>query len=69
MTLVLILAHVTMSTFSAGNVSMGGGSEGASEALQLRVTASFFPGYVGGSHWRCWVSSHCKDLGHLFPSL
>ena len=37
-----------MSVLSSGHVSVGGGSEGASEALQLRVAASVLPGHVGG---------------------
>lgn len=48
---------------------MGGGSEGASEALQLRVAASFLPGYVGGGDRRRRVSGHRQDLGHLLPNL
>lgn len=62
-------AHVSMSVLSSGHVSVGGGGEGASEALQLRVAASFLPGYVGGGDRRCWVGGHRQDLGHLLPNL
>lgn len=58
-----------MSLLSSGHVSVGGGSEGASQALQLRITASFLPGYVGGGDRRCWISGHRQDLGHLLPNL
>lgn len=62
-------AHVSIYLFSSGHVSVGGGSEGASQAFQLRITASFLPGDVGGGDRRCWISGHRQDLGHLLPNL
>ncbi len=53
----------------SGHVSVGRGSEGAFEALQLRVIASFLFGNVGGGDWHCWISSHRQDLGPLLPNL
>lgn len=61
--------HVTVSILSTGGVSVGGGSEGASEALQLRVAASVLPDYVGGGDRCCRISGHRQDLGHFLPSL
>ncbi len=58
-----------MSILSLGHVSVGGGGEGASEALQLWVTASFLPGYVGGGDRRCRISGHRQDLGQVLPNL
>lgn len=60
---------MTLLILSTGNVSVGGGSEGASKALQLGVAACFLPGHVGGGDRRCWLGGHCQDLGHFLPSL
>lgn len=61
--------YVSVSPLPAGCVSLGGGGEGASEALQLRVTAPLFPDYVGGGDRRGGLGRHRQDPGPHLPSL
>lgn len=52
-----------------GHVSVGGGSQGASETFLLRFPAPLLPGYVGGGDRRCRISDHRQDIGHVLPIL